>query len=74
MLQFGDAPVLDSPLARVVHASALLNGANNGWAKVVFVGAGMDGLPVTAFSIKERDRGQSGTAYGQAMDNGYERN
>ena len=72
VLQFGGEPVLDSPLASVVDAGADLN-AKNGWAKVRFVKALKTGLPVTAFSIKERTRGEVNTAYGQAMNNGYER-
>jgi len=74
VIQFGSAPVVDSNNPAIVDASGILSGAPNGWARVSFTGAEAAGvgLPVTAFAVKERDRGDPGTNYGQAMDNGYE--
>jgi hypothetical protein len=69
VLQFGTEPVVDSNKPVLVDASVQLDGAVSGWAHVEFKNAA---LPVVAFTIKERDRGEPGTAYGQAMDNGYE--
>jgi hypothetical protein len=69
VLQFGTEPVVDSNKPVMVDASGQLDGALSGWAHVEFKNAA---LPVVAFTIKERDRGEPGTAYGQAMDNGYE--
>jgi hypothetical protein len=68
VLQFREGVgVLDSNFPIVIGASAALEGAPNGWAEVSFRNA----LPMAAFAVKERDRGEPGTAYGQAMDNGY---
>ena len=67
VLQFGSEPVVDSPNAEVIDASTELGGAPNGWAQ----GAFELPLPVTAFAIKERNRGEAGTNYGQAMDHGF---
>lgn len=80
MVQFSLAEsVVDSSKPVVVDASGLLSGAVNGWAQLDFTEAYDSptapqiyiGLPVVSFAIKERDRGDPGTAYGQAMDNGY---
>jgi hypothetical protein len=70
VLQFSTEPVLDSPKAIEIGASAELDGAPNGWALVDFKKA-KGGLPVVGFAVKERDRGDPATNYGQAMDNGY---
>jgi len=67
VVQFGLEPVVDSPKAVVVDASTLLSGAVNGWAELQFDTP----VPIVSFAIKERDRGEPSTAYGQAMDNGY---
>ena len=74
MVQFGSEAVVDSNNPAMVDASALLRGAPNGWVNVKFTGtdAAAIGLPVAGFVIKERDRGEVATAYGQAMDNGYQ--
>jgi hypothetical protein len=72
VVQFSNASVLGSPNPAVVDASGALNGANNGWANLVFTAADPAvGLPVTAFAVKARDQGEPSSAYGQAMDNGY---
>ena len=70
VLQFGTEPVVDANNPVLIDASAQLDGAVNGWAEVRFKNGA---LPVVAFAIKERDRGEAGTAYGQAMDNGYKK-
>jgi hypothetical protein len=67
VIQWGETAVVDSPSAVRIDASAALGGAPNGWANILFETP----LPVVAFAFKERDRGEAGTAYGQAMDNGY---
>jgi hypothetical protein len=69
VLQFAPEPVVDTDRPVLINASEKLDGAVNGWAHVEFKSGA---LPVVAFTIKERDRGEAGTAYGQAMDNGYE--
>jgi hypothetical protein len=68
VLQFATEPVVDSPKAVLLDASAKLDGAPNGWSLVTF---DQGALPVVGFAIKERDRGDPATNYGQAMDNGY---
>ena len=71
VLQFGSQPVVDSPNAQIIDASTELGGAPNGWANAAFNNSQNLPLPVSAFAIKERDRGEASTAYGQAMDHGY---
>jgi hypothetical protein len=67
VLQFATEPVLDSPKAVEIDASAKLDGAPNGWTRLEF----QANLPLVGFAIKERDLGDPATNYGQAMDNGY---
>jgi hypothetical protein len=71
VVQFANQSVLGSTSPSVVDAVGLLppGSTPNGWAKVDFAEA----IPVTAFAVKARNQGDPSTAYGQAMDNGYER-
>lgn len=71
VLQFAGSSVLASTSPTIIGASAALNGAPNGWAKVTFTGS-KGGLPVTAFAVKARTQGEASSNYGQAMDNAYE--
>ena len=66
VVTFGDGSVVGSNFPAVIDASAALNGAGSGWAKLSFPTAP---LPVGAFAIRSIDR----TLDGQAYDAGYER-
>jgi len=66
VVQFGDVSVLGSLFPSVIDASAALNGAGSGWAKLSFEPAA--GLPVAAFAVRAIER----TLDAQAYDSGYE--
>jgi hypothetical protein len=72
VINFGTAPILSSPTAASIDATALV-GAPNGWVQVNFSRAGQNGLPVVGFVVKGRTLLEASSSYGQAMQNGYVR-
>jgi len=72
VIQLSDESKLSSPTATAIDAAGLVGGAKNGWVDLEFSKAD-PGLPVLGFVIKVRDQGETGSNYGQAMDNAYVR-